>query len=188
MKADLGFAVIGAGRIGALHARHLAGAVEGARLVRVVDPNLVAAERAALGGAAFGDVFEDALSDPAWPQPATLAMLRRLLEEHDLELDLDPSTDCVNVLLPGVDKAVGFRAMCAAIGVSEAAVAGIGDSVGDLPWLRLCGVSVAPRVSDEAVRAAVGHPSDLPDVEASLRTCEALIAANRAWVEVHGSR
>ena len=63
MKAALGFAVVGAGRIGALHARHLAGAVEGARLVRVVDPDLAAAERAALGGAAFGDDFGAALRD-----------------------------------------------------------------------------------------------------------------------------
>jgi len=61
----LGFAVIGAGRIGALHARHLAGAVEGARLVRVVDPDLAAAERAALGGAAFGADFDAALRDDA---------------------------------------------------------------------------------------------------------------------------
>jgi hypothetical protein len=37
VSAPLGFAVIGAGRIGALHARHLAGAVEGARLEVVFD-------------------------------------------------------------------------------------------------------------------------------------------------------
>lgn len=65
MRTTVGFAVIGAGRIGALHARHLAGAVAGARLVRVVDPDLVAAERAAVGGAGFGDALGDALADPA---------------------------------------------------------------------------------------------------------------------------
>lgn len=65
MSGILGFAVIGAGRIGALHARHLAGAVEGARLVRVVDPDSTAAERAAVGGAAFGGDVAAALADPA---------------------------------------------------------------------------------------------------------------------------
>ena len=61
----LGFAVFGAGRIGALHARHLAGAVDGARLVRVVDPDAAAARRAALGGAVAGADVAEALTDPA---------------------------------------------------------------------------------------------------------------------------
>jgi len=130
-----------------------------------------------LGKVASLSVFP---SDPARPQADLLRLLRRLLDEHALALDLDPSTDCVNVLLPGVDKALGFRALCAALGVPEGAVAGIGDSEGDLPWLRLCGVSVAPRVSVDAVRAEVTHASELPDVEAALAAYEALVAANRA--------
>lgn len=47
MSASLGIAVIGAGRIGSLHAKHLRGAVEGARLVMVVDADLAVARRAA---------------------------------------------------------------------------------------------------------------------------------------------
>ena len=43
----LGVAVLGAGRIGTLHARHLAGSVVGARLVAVMDVDRAAAERAA---------------------------------------------------------------------------------------------------------------------------------------------
>ncbi len=62
--ASLGVAVVGAGRIGALHARHLLGSVEGARLALVVDPDLAAAERAAAGGAPVTRRFEDALEDP----------------------------------------------------------------------------------------------------------------------------
>ncbi len=65
MSAPLGFAVIGAGRIGALHARHVAGAIEGARLVRVIDPDGEAAARAARGSANADGTFEDALADPA---------------------------------------------------------------------------------------------------------------------------
>ena len=54
MNADpqlLSFGVIGAGRIGRLHARNLAGAIDGARLVTVMDADLAAAEAAAYGGA-----------------------------------------------------------------------------------------------------------------------------------------
>ena len=62
--STLGFAVIGAGRIGNLHARHLAGAVEGARLVMVMDADLVAAKRAAYGGALFTQDIGEALDHP----------------------------------------------------------------------------------------------------------------------------
>lgn len=124
--------------------------------------------------------------DRARPLQELVDLLRRLVADHGLPLDIDPSTDCVNVLSPGVDKAVGFRALCAAVGVEADAVAGIGDSVGDLPWLRLCGVSVAPLVSADAVRAEVTLATGLPDVEAALATYRALAAANRAWVAAHG--
>jgi myo-inositol 2-dehydrogenase/D-chiro-inositol 1-dehydrogenase len=56
-RAPLGIAVIGAGRIGYLHARHVAGAIDGARLVAVMDADPAAAERAAFAGAyTTGDV------------------------------------------------------------------------------------------------------------------------------------
>jgi myo-inositol 2-dehydrogenase/D-chiro-inositol 1-dehydrogenase len=64
VSQPLGFAVIGAGRIGALHARHLAGAIEGAALVMVVDPNLEAAGRVAMAGARAEAEFHVALKDP----------------------------------------------------------------------------------------------------------------------------
>jgi hydroxymethylpyrimidine pyrophosphatase-like HAD family hydrolase len=132
-----------------------------------------------LGKVASLSVFP---TDPARPLGDVVAQLERLLDAHGLALDLDPSTDCVNVLAPGVDKAAGFRALCAAAGVAPAAVAGLGDMPGDLPWLRLCGVSVAPAGADPSVRAGVTHPSPLPDVAAALATYEALVAANRALI------
>lgn len=52
MSAPIGFGVIGAGRIGRLHARNLAGAVDGARLAAVYDAADDAARGAAFGGAA----------------------------------------------------------------------------------------------------------------------------------------
>ncbi len=64
MNAPLGFAVIGAGRIGALHARHLAGAVEGARLEAVFDVDEGTARAAAIGGAAALTDLGEALAHP----------------------------------------------------------------------------------------------------------------------------
>lgn len=132
---------------------------------------------AQLGKVASLSVFP---SDPARPLGEVVAQLEGLLTAHDLTLHLDPSTDCINVLAPGVDKAIGFRALCAAADVDPQDVVGLGDMPGDLPWLRLCGASVAPAGADPDVRARVTHPSGLPDVEAALATYEALVASNRA--------
>ncbi|HEX7005470.1 MAG TPA: inositol 2-dehydrogenase [Trueperaceae bacterium] len=62
-KDRLGFAVIGAGRIGNLHARHIAGAVDGAALVAVMDADQTAAERAAFAGAYATTELERVLAD-----------------------------------------------------------------------------------------------------------------------------
>ncbi|MEX2536438.1 MAG: inositol 2-dehydrogenase [Trueperaceae bacterium] len=64
-KESLGFGVIGAGRIGSLHARHIAGAVDGARLVAVMDANPKAAERATFGEAYATADVDRILTDPA---------------------------------------------------------------------------------------------------------------------------
>jgi myo-inositol 2-dehydrogenase / D-chiro-inositol 1-dehydrogenase len=62
--APLGFAVVGAGRIGALHARHLLGSVAGARLTLVVDADEAVAQRAAAGVADVATDYEAALAHP----------------------------------------------------------------------------------------------------------------------------
>ncbi len=119
------------------------------------------------------------------PDVDTLAaQLRALLQEHELQLVVDPSaSDCVNVLLPGVDKALGLAALCETLDLPEVAVAGLGDSVGDVEWLRRCGVSFAPADASSEARAAVTHASQRRDVAAVVEAYEALVAANRvlAW-------
>jgi len=79
--SSVGFLVVGAGRMGALHARHLAGAIDGARLVRVVDADLGAAQRAAFGGAESGTDLAAALADPA-VQAVVIASPTTLHAEH----------------------------------------------------------------------------------------------------------
>lgn len=107
------------------------------------------------------------------------AELAEMLERLGLELEIDPSTDCVNVLVPGVSKLTGFAWLCNEIGVMPEQVAGIGDSVGDAPWLEVCGVSFAPANAVEEVKAVVTQASAQPDVAAVVEAYEALAAANR---------
>lgn len=61
--SDLGFGVIGAGRIGQLHARNLAGSIAGAQLIGVMDANLTAAETAAGRNAYATTKLEQLLAD-----------------------------------------------------------------------------------------------------------------------------
>ena len=130
-----------------------------------------------LGKVASLSVFPN---DPGRPVEDLSADLTALLARERLALDVDPSTGCVNLLLPGVDKASGFRDLCAEAGVDPMDVAGIGDAIGDLAWLRVCGVAFAPANAVPEVRAAVTVEVDLPDVAATLAAYEALIAGNRA--------
>ena len=61
---SLGFGVLGAGRIGALHARNIAGSIDGAHLVAVMDANPAAARKAAFGAAAAFDNVAALLEHP----------------------------------------------------------------------------------------------------------------------------
>ncbi|MEX2502618.1 MAG: HAD hydrolase family protein [Trueperaceae bacterium] len=130
-----------------------------------------------LGKAASMSVF--AVDSEALPVPALAERLNAWADQHDLPLTIDPSSDCVNLLLPGVDKVRGLTALCDATDVTPAQVAGIGDSVGDAAWLRRCGVSVAPSGARPEARDAVAYASILPDAHATLATYLELVRANR---------
>lgn len=102
-----------------------------------------------------------------------------MIERNGFSLVTDPSTDCVNVLVPGVDKGSGFAWLLDELGVAPEAVAGIGDSVGDVPWLAQCGVSVAPANAVGEVKAAVTRVFEVPDVQAALAAYLWLVEENR---------
>lgn len=108
-----------------------------------------------------------------------VADVEALIISNGLALVTDPSTDCVNVLVPGVDKGSGFAWLLDELGVAPEAVAGIGDSVGDVPWLARCGVSVAPSNAADEVKGAVTHVFDVPDAQAALAAYLWLVEENR---------
>ena len=67
----------------------------------------------------------------------------KLVEQLKLRLDVAFNRESVMVLPSGVDKGTGLAAALLRMGVAPAEVVGIGDAENDLPFLRLCGVSVA---------------------------------------------
>lgn len=106
------------------------------------------------------------------------AELRELVDRLSLDLIVDPAGECVNLLVPGVDKGLGLRWLAKEVGVRLEAVAGMGDSIGDLAWLPLCGLSAAPRNAVERVRRAVDEPLDGDDIDALIGLYERAIALN----------
>jgi hydroxymethylpyrimidine pyrophosphatase-like HAD family hydrolase len=108
-----------------------------------------------------------------------VADVGRMVVSAGLALTLDPSTDCVNVLIPGVDKGSGFAWLVEELGVASEAVAGIGDSLGDLRWLAACGLSVAPANAVAEVKTGVDVNLPGQDVAAALAAYIALVEANR---------
>lgn len=119
----LGFGVVGAGRIGTLHAHHLSGAVRNARLVAVYDADAGAAERAA-GNAKVTGSFEELLAEPAVDavliaSPTTLhaAQIRAaatagkaIFCEKPVALDLGETVTAMEVVrAAGVPFQIGFN-------------------------------------------------------------------------------
>lgn len=123
-SAPIGVGVVGAGRIGALHAHHLAGAVSGARLSAVFDADSSVAERAAAGAAEVVDSVERLLDHPhvdavviasptpehAWQVRAAAAAGKAVFCEKPVALDLSATIAAVGAVeAAGVPFQVGFN-------------------------------------------------------------------------------
>lgn len=106
-------------------------------------------------------------------------LLAEIFERHSLELVIDPAQECVNVLVPSVDKGLGLRWLAEELEIPLSQIAGIGDSPGDLAWLSLCGLSAAPANAVEQVRGAVDRVFASEDIGAVLELYDSLIEGNR---------
>ncbi len=116
----LDIAVIGAGRIGQIHARNVA-AHAGARLVGICDPDVMAAERlaASCGSAVIGldAAFEAAAVLIASPTPTHAGFIERAAAagravfcEKPIDLDAERARACVEVAeRAGIPLMIGFN-------------------------------------------------------------------------------
>lgn len=66
-----------------------------------------------------------------------------LIKQMKLDLDVAFNRESIMVLPSGVHKGTGLTAALKRLGIPPAEVVGIGDAENDLPFLRLCGCSVA---------------------------------------------
>ena len=72
------------------------------------------------------------------------------------------SASAVDITPAGIDKAAGVRFLAERTGIPLEAMLGIGDTEGDLPFLRVTGRSAAPENGAEALEAVVDFVADAP--------------------------
>ena len=83
------------------------------------------------------------------------------------------------------DKAAGFAALLAELGVAPEQVCGIGDDLPDLPFLTRCGLAVAVGDAAAEVRSAADHVTAAPGGRGAVREAvEWLLKARGQWAEL----
>jgi HAD superfamily hydrolase (TIGR01484 family) len=78
-------------------------------------------------------------------------------------LTIESSVTCVDVIPKGLDKGAGVRWLSHETGIPLGDMGGVGDSLGDLAFLRLVGRSAAPANAVAEVRESVGYVSAYED-------------------------
>jgi HAD superfamily hydrolase (TIGR01484 family) len=84
---------------------------------------------------------------------------RRALDGNIRGLTIMPLVTSVDIVLDGIDKGAGVEWLARETGIPLAHIAGIGDSSGDLPFLRRVGSSAAPANATDDVRRAAQYVS-----------------------------
>jgi hydroxymethylpyrimidine pyrophosphatase-like HAD family hydrolase len=85
-------------------------------------------------------------------EPHDAAVLHAI-KEMGLDLSIIFNKGAVMILPTGVDKASGLKAAFAALNVPASETIGFGDAENDLPFLKLCGFSVALANALDSVKA-----------------------------------
>jgi hydroxymethylpyrimidine pyrophosphatase-like HAD family hydrolase len=82
------------------------------------------------------------------------------LFDGDSRLLVQHSAACVDITPAGIDKGAGVRWLSQETAIPLAQMGGIGDSLGDLTFLRLVGRSAAPANAADRVKAEVDYVSE----------------------------
>jgi HAD superfamily hydrolase (TIGR01484 family) len=88
---------------------------------------------------------------------------RRALDGNISGLTIMPLVTSVDITLNGIDKGAGVEWLSREVDIPIAQIAGIGDSSGDLPFLRRVGFSAAPANATDDVKHAVQYVSPFED-------------------------
>lgn len=103
-----------------------------------------------------------------FPLPGTslhhlLQAVADALSDRAAWFTVQTSADCVDVTPAGIDKGVGVHWLSEETGIPLAHMGGIGDSKGDLAFLRLVEQSAAPANATDGVQSAVAYVSPFAD-------------------------
>ncbi len=82
------------------------------------------------------------------------SQLREMMERSGINLFLDVSILCINILFPGIDKGEGVRWLAEYLGLSKDEIGAVGDAPGDLASFAASGFGGAPANAEPEVRAA----------------------------------
>ena len=77
----------------------------------------------------------------------------------DLPCRVEVSVTSVGIWLDGVDKGAGLQWLAAETGIALSQMVGVGDAPGDIPFLKLTGLSAAPANAEPQVRSMVNYVS-----------------------------
>jgi len=95
------------------------------------------------------------------------SIVTETLAKSQLVASITRSASAVDITPVGIDKAAGVRWLLdtleGTLSVKLANVAGVGDSVGDVPFLRIVGFSAAPANASEQVKSLVDYCSARAD-------------------------
>jgi HAD superfamily hydrolase (TIGR01484 family) len=90
--------------------------------------------------------------------------VEQYVREHGPELIINCSHYYLNLSLAGVDKGSTLRALFEELGVESHEVAGIGDTVGDLPLREAVGFFACPANSQAEIKAVADYVSPKPTI------------------------
>jgi phosphoglycolate phosphatase (TIGR01487 family) len=78
---------------------------------------------------------------------------QKILNEHNMDLNLSDSRYAFHINERGIDKATGLKKVLDILNVTPAETVAIGDSQTDIPLFDLCGYSIALNHAEENVKA-----------------------------------
>ena len=112
------------------------------RIAQAEPPQSISGEFSQLAGEyGLGGLEVGRIVVATWvPHDATA---QQLIQELELDLQVIMNKGAVMILPTGVDKALGLKTALQELALDPQAVVGVGDAENDLPFLKLCGYSVA---------------------------------------------
>ncbi len=104
------------------------------------------------------------------------AVVRQVIVEMDLPLEIILNRDSLMVLPRGLDKSSGLKLALEELQISAQDVVGVGDAENDVAFLELCGCSIAVANAIPTVRQAADAVTDQPSGAGVVEVIDKLMA------------